>query len=122
NITAAADAVDARFTIQIPVKAGPRSISVAFLEESPAQGGLRLQPFIRSSNDTLDATGHPHVERVIVTGPFNATGPGDTPSRRQIFTCRPASASDEEACARRIVSTLAHRAYRGTESPNDLKR
>jgi mono/diheme cytochrome c family protein len=122
NITAAADAVDARFTVQIPLKAGPRSIGIAFLEESPAQGGLRLQPFIRSSNDTLDATGHPHVERVIVTGPFNATGPGDTPSRRQIFTCRPAGAADEEPCARGIVSTLAHRAYRGTESPNDIRR
>ena len=46
-------------------------------------------------------------------GPFNPTGPGDTPSRRRIFVCRPVTGAEEEPCARRIISTLARRAYRG---------
>jgi hypothetical protein len=53
------------------------------------------------------------VQSVVITGPFNPTGPGDTPSRRRIFSCRPSRAADEEACARTILSTLARRAYRG---------
>jgi hypothetical protein len=54
----------------------------------------------------------PGVTQVVITGPHNATGPGDTPSRRQLLICTPATAADEEPCARRILSTLATRAYR----------
>jgi len=121
NPTAAGDAVDARFTVRLPIKAGPREIGVAFIQKT-APGPWRLQPFVRSSNDTLDPTGWPHVDRIMVTGPFNATGPGDTPSRRRIFACRPANASDEPNCARKILATLARRAYRGQHTPSDLDR
>jgi len=58
----------------------------------------------------------------MVTGPFNATGPGDTPSRRKIFTCRPATPAEEQPCARKIISTLARRAYRGDLTDVDLQR
>jgi mono/diheme cytochrome c family protein len=122
NITAAADAVEARFTVRLPLKAGPHAIGAAFLRKSEAENSLRLQPFIRSSNDTLDPSGHPHIDTFTVTGPFHATGPGDTPSRRKIFICHPAPAAAEEPCANRILSTLVHRAYRGTDTPADLER
>ena len=56
--------------------------------------------------------GIPLIDHVQITGPFDATGPGDTPSRRRIFVCRPASAEDELPCAKKILSTLARRAYR----------
>jgi hypothetical protein len=56
--------------------------------------------------------GVPLIEHVQIGGPFNATGPGDTPSRRRIFVCRPASAREEPACAKTILSALARRAYR----------
>jgi hypothetical protein len=49
---------------------------------------------------------------VAINGPINASGPGDTPSRRTIFTCTPASQADEAACARQILENLAYRAYR----------
>jgi cytochrome c551/c552 len=121
NITAAADAVEARCSARVKLKAGARAIGVAFVG-IPTQNTLRLQPFLRSSNDTLDPSGHPHFEMFTVTGPFNPTGSGDTPSRRRIFVCRPTGAADEETCARRIVLTLAHRAYRGEDSAADLAR
>ena len=90
----------------------------------PGENTMRLQPFIRSSNDTLDPPGHAHIDSFTVTGPFNATGPGDTPSRRKIFICRPAGrmprkknpVPDEDP------HTLAHRAYRGLETTEDLDR
>jgi hypothetical protein len=134
NITAAADAVEARFTTRLHLKAGPHEIGVAFLERSATQNTLRLQSYIRSSNDTLDPAGHPHLLTFTVTGPFNPTGPGDTPSRRQIFTCHvgqagslrgtgsPAINANELPCARKILTTLSHRAYRGFSTPADLQR
>ena len=122
NMTTAADAIEARCTVRLKLKAGPREISVAFLRRSATENTLRLQPFIRSSNDTLDPVGHPHLDRVVIAGPFNATGSGDTPSRRQIFSCRPAQPAGEPACAQKILAALVHRAYRGEDTRKDLER
>jgi len=55
-----------------------------------------------------------------IAGPFKPTGAGDTPSRRQIFTCKPASAAEEPACARQIISKLARKAYRRSVTQADL--
>src|SRR5438552_1930097 len=112
NMTKAGDDVEARAHVRIPLKAGPHVITAAFLERSDAVNPLRLQPFIRSSNDTLDTIGHPHLDTFTVTGPYDAKGPGDTPSRRKIFTCD-AERTSEDGCARRIIGTLVRRAYRG---------
>src|SRR5262249_54106059 len=98
------------------------TISVGFLERTAASNPLRLQPFIRSSNDTLDTIGHPHLDTFTLTGPFDPTGPGDTPSRRRIFSCRPLNRADEDPCARRILATFLRRAYRGMVTDADLQR
>jgi hypothetical protein len=111
NPTLAGDAVDARLQVRATVGAGPREVSVAFIQRR-GEDTRRLQPFLRSSADTFDSTGRPHVERLTVTGPFNPTGPGDTPSRRRIFVCRPSSPGGEGPCARLIIGTLTRRAYR----------
>jgi hypothetical protein len=60
------------------------------------------------------------VLQIDVAGPFDITGVGDTPSRRKIFTCQPARASAEEACARRIVTALARQAYRRPVGTADI--
>jgi mono/diheme cytochrome c family protein len=122
NMTTAADAVDARCSMRVKLKAGPRVITSAFLRGSTVENTLRLQPFIRSSNDTLDPAGRPHLDSFTVTGPFNATGSGDTPSRRQIFSCRPTAQAQEEPCARKILTALMRRAYRGEGGEKDLQR
>jgi hypothetical protein len=49
-----------------------------------------------------------------------ASGATDTPSRRRIFACHPASHADETACAKAILSTLAHRAYRRPVTDADV--
>jgi mono/diheme cytochrome c family protein len=122
NMTKAGDDVDGRAHIRIPLKAGPHVITAAFLERSDALNPLRLQPFVRSSNDTLDTIGHPHLDTFTITGPYSPTGPGDTPSRRKVFVCRPSGRDTEDACARRIIATLARRAYRGNVTDGDLAR
>src|SRR5262249_57453515 len=54
----------------------------------------------------------PHLREFAVLGPQRVTGVSDTPSRRRIFTCRPLSAAEETACATKILTTLARKAYR----------
>ena len=122
NITEAGDDVEARLTARVRLTAGPHEIGAAFLHRSSTQNTTRLQPYVRSSVDTLDPTGHAHIEMFTITGPFDATGPGDTPSRRRIFVCRPESEQEEMPCAREILSTLAGRAYRGQVNDADLER
>jgi len=120
--TETGDAVDARLRVRVKVKAGPGDVTAAFLEGPQVQRPERLQAFQRSSSDNFDWSGWPHIQTLSITGPFNATGPGDTPSRRRIFVCRPAKAAEESACARKIIATLARRAYRRPVSDTDLTR
>ena len=128
--TDTSDAIDARLRVRVPVTAGPHDVSVAFVEDPPVQEPNRLQPFLRSSIDNFDWAGRPHMQTFSITGPFNATGAGDTPSRRKIFTCdarvnasRYGSAkASAERCAEKILSTIAHRAYRGPVGAVDLQR
>jgi mono/diheme cytochrome c family protein len=135
NPTITGDDVDGRFTVRVPLKAGPAKIGVAFLEKTHALNTRRLQSYVRSSADTIDFSGNPHIDEVILTGPFKVTGVGDTPSRRRIFVCQPKAATDpstssgssraqsrdeEQACAQRILTTLARRAYRGDVAKDDV--
>ena len=113
NPTTTGNAVDERLRVRLPLTAGPHRITVAFLAKPAVQGGRRLQPWQRSSSDTVDFAGYPHVDTFTVAGPFESTGVGDTPSRRAIFICRPSAPADETPCARSIISALSRRAYRG---------
>jgi hypothetical protein len=119
--TETGDAMEARLRVRVRVKAGLREVGLAFVEELPAVDTVRLQPFLRSSYDTLDWTGRPHIEMFSITGPFDAAGAGDTPSRRRILTCRPTRPSEDTPCATRILSTLLQRAYRRPPAAADLK-
>jgi hypothetical protein len=142
TITEKSDATDARLRVRVPVKAGPRLVTAAFIRKI-AENTNRLRPFLRSNAGTYDSTGRPHVKSLTIVGPFNSTGPGDTPSRRRIFVCRPGTTAREDGpasarasarsrrslpeitaseggCARRILTTLAKRAYRRPVGEVDL--
>ncbi len=121
NPTDTGDAVDARLRVRVPVKAGPHTITAAFLANQASEPD-RLEPYIRSSVDNFDWSGHPHLQVLTVAGPFNPMGPGDTPSRRRIFVCRPDKPQAETPCARQIVATLLRRAYREPASEADIAR
>ncbi len=121
NSGKSAEEIDQRLTIVGHVKAGPHTVVATFLPESEAQRDDILQPFERANLDALDYRGLPVVDRFSINGPFNASGAGDTPSRRKIFTCRPAKGADELPCARTILGNLAKRAYRRRVTQNDLE-
>jgi len=121
TITERSDAIDARLRVRVPIEAGPRRVTATFIRKMGA-GTNRLRPFERSNSGTYDATGRPHIETLTITGPFSPTGAGDTPSRRRILSCTPATAEDEPRCAREIIAQLARRAYRRPIVDTDLER
>jgi hypothetical protein len=99
----------------LTLKAGPKLIGVAFVQRTEARDEATLRPRMRSRGT------QPAINGVTISGPYNATGGGDSPSRRRIFLCRPASAAEELSCARRILSTLARRAYRRPSNETDVR-
>lgn len=109
-------AIEKRLDVSVPVKAGPHTVTVAFIQESSAEKVDMTEPHIRNLDNTQAVIGVPEVDEVSIGGPFHPAGVGDTPSRRQIFTCRP-SAHDETACAQKILTTVGRRAYRRPMTP-----
>jgi hypothetical protein len=107
---------DSHMKVRIPVKAGTRQIGTAFLKDSVLREGV-----IDRVRDDNVQTYFEGVGTITVAGPFNVQGPGDTATREKIFTCSPSGAADEQACAERILTNLAHRAYRRPVSQDDLQ-
>jgi mono/diheme cytochrome c family protein len=114
-------------TPPIAIKAGPRRIAAAFVPRSVGPVDDLLAPIDQTLIDTRIGTGYgvtmaPHLQELAIAGPMSVAGVSDTPSRRKIFTCTPASASQERACATDILRRLATQAYRGPvrDDLNDL--
>jgi hypothetical protein len=124
---------DEGLQVRIPVTGGPHAVRVAFFVENTAEpegpyraGGANPRRGGKNAE--------PWLERVDISGPYNVKGPGDTPSRRKIFVCNPAAGesgavvkqvslntADEEACAKKILSSLVHRAYRRPPTDEDVQ-
>jgi mono/diheme cytochrome c family protein len=103
--------------IRFKATAGQHKVAVTFLRRSYAESDERVRP------NTIDG-GQQRVEAVHafqIKGPVKVTGVSDSPSRRMIFICKPASAADEQPCARKIVANLAERAFRRPVTDADLR-
>ena len=117
---------DIHLEFRLKVKAGPQTIGVAFLEKSYAAIEDLVHRPLASTKDSNIGMQYgyatvPHLARVDITGPYNATGPGDTTSRRHIFVCHPATVTDEAPCARQIVSNLVKHAFRRAPTDADFE-
>ena len=113
---------DDRLEFHLPVKAGPRLVGVSFVRKMLEPVGV-LEPRLAGSVLSNDALydGNASVDSVVIGGPYQVTGPGDTPSRREVFVCQPQGRADEEACATQILSRLARRAYRRPVTDQDVQ-
>ena len=110
--------------LRLPVAAGPRDIGVAFYRKPPVlveQVRERFQNPRTAGNSGGPGGAMPFVSSVTIAGPYNASGPGQTPSRDRVFSCQPATVDEEPACARSILSDLARRAYRRPVSDDDVE-
>jgi len=106
---------DAGLHVRFRANAGPRVVGVAFLSRQvELEDGVRPPPHPGGRQEERDEMleANPSIDSVAIDGPYAVEGPGDTPSRRTILSCRPTATTEEQACARRILSSIARRAYR----------
>ena len=103
-------------TEPIFVKAGQQRVSVAFVRrgEGPYEDLVKPLDWSLASNGTASAgtTAPAHIMELAVIGPQKVTGISETPSRKLVFSCRPATQAAAPACADQIITRLATRAYR----------
>jgi hypothetical protein len=116
------ETVDGKLKSRIPVTAGPHQLGVTFLKNPSVLLETRRQPYNAHFNMHRHPRLTPAIYQISINGPYESKGPGDTPSRRRLFVCRPANPGEEESCAERILSTLMRRAYRRPVTGADLKR
>jgi hypothetical protein len=109
--------------VTIPMSAGPHRIGITFLATNFAPGLDMNHAFERSTIETGGIPGftfYPHIGSLRIDGPAEPQEARDSPSRERIFSCHPASAGEEERCARDITTKLVHRAYRGYSNPQSV--
>jgi len=121
NITISREEVDRRMTSpRIPITAGPHEVGFTFIDR-PAAEQNAWQPVLRDSLEAHNPSGLPRLRTGNIEGPFNVTGISETPTRKRLFTCKPATPVKEAPCASEILSTVARRAYRRPVGPNDME-
>jgi mono/diheme cytochrome c family protein len=103
-------------TVRMPMKAGTRTVTAAFVESEPIPG---REPG-RGVNNVIGGGGAAAIDTMSIAGPFNPSTNAETPSRLKILSCKPATARDEEPCARKIFTELTRRAYRGFANATDV--
>ena len=110
-------------TPPIHIKAGPQRISAAFIQrlEGPADDLLAPVENTAEGGDGYGTITLPHMRDMTIVGPSKVTGVSETVSRKKIFSCRPTSAAEEEACAAKILRDLTTRAYRGKGGATGLQ-
>jgi hypothetical protein len=115
-------AADAGLEVRTGVPAGAHVISVSFVD-SPWEPEGVAQPlqvdFGRGSDEQYD--GYAAVDALSILGPYEAAGAGPTQTRRAIFICEPKDAADDAPCAKKILSTLARRAYRRPVTADEIQ-
>lgn len=113
---------DAGLQARFPAKAGNHLIQIYFLKRNFSEEGLHEYYGMRTMlPDIRDFKGgEPALSEFTIAGPFNATGPGSTASRRKILICQPQTSAEETPCAKQILAALARQAYRRPVTPADI--
>ncbi len=113
----AGTAPDANLKVRLPVKAGTHELAATFMKDTVVAEGI-----IDRVRDDQVRTYFEGVGGISIAGPFKVEGPGATPARDKIFICHPAARAEEEACAEKILASLAHRAYRRPIVADDMQQ
>ena len=112
---------DEGLEVRVQVEAGTRLLSAAFLDRRAVdEGELDAHPGVSSLAYSRDRNAAMALDTIEVRGPYSARTPSDSPSRRQVFVCHPSQGIGEIACADRILTNLARRAFRRPVSDEDV--
>ena len=103
---------------KLPVRSGVRLVQVYFAAKTSAY----LEDLFDKSLHNKKGASQPSIAMVTITPPQPGTAlASDSPSRRRVLICTPRHRDEEAACARKIISALAGRAYRRTVTDADLR-
>jgi hypothetical protein len=114
--------VDEHLKFRLKARAGSHDLGVTFRKNPSSLIETLRQPYESHFNMHRHPRLSPALYQVSITGPFDSSGPGDSPSRRRIFRTRPKSADEEEPAARHILGSLMRRAYRRPVTAADVER
>jgi len=125
DLAAAQPIIDKRMTGRVRVTAGPHDVGFTW-KERPFQLQDVWEPSKRDSQEVHMVAGLPKLRTVSIDGPYNVRGISEGPSRQRLFVCHPQSTIaspnvDETACAAKILTNLARRAYRRPVTPGDVE-
>ena len=112
--------VDKHLKVRLRLDAGPHDVAVTFPKTESSLLETMRQPTQSRFNMHRHPRTAPALFQIGVTGPFEGRPARDTPSRRCLFSCQPATPADEDGCASAIVSNLVRRAYRRPVTAEDL--
>ena len=112
--------IDARMAGKVRVTAGEHEVGYTWKDRPFVRQDV-WQPARRDSQEVHLITGLPRLKAVMVEGPYKVTGISATPSREKIFVCKPAAAAEDAACATKILTNLARRAYRRPVTAADVE-
>lgn len=111
---------DEALEFRATMAAGTRSVAAVFADD----GGIDESVPVRARSLKLstfdDDASDPGIDTLEISGPYDGRAPTDSPSRRKVFVCRPTGPRDEDACARRILTSLTRRAYRRPVTDADI--
>lgn len=111
---------DQHLNVRLRIPAGPHTVSAAFPKKPTLLIESERQPYQAHFNMDRHPRIQPAVYSLTVNGPYTASGPGESPSRKQLMVCRPAGETDA-TCAQRILGAVMRRAYRRPVSPQDFE-
>jgi mono/diheme cytochrome c family protein len=114
---------DDRLEVRVPVKAGMRqAIATIVKPDNLALEGLGPNAIPIWSREHLNRSDTPlMISSLLIGGPYGGRVSPESPSRRRLFVCQPASTREETACATKILTTLARRAYRRAPTNDDIQ-
>jgi mono/diheme cytochrome c family protein len=113
---------DVALQVRAAMTAGLHQVlaTIVKTDDTKAEGlGPARIPIWNREGDVLSA--ELSISSLLIGGPYDGRVPKDSPSRRRIFVCQPASAADETTCATTVLSTLARRAYRRSVTADDVQ-
>jgi mono/diheme cytochrome c family protein len=115
---------DGSIAVTVPIKAGSHKVGVTFVSTNYRPTLDLIKQYERKSlenNSIPQLQYYPAIGLLRIQGPFGATRPQDSRSLRKIMTCHPATAAQEEPCAKQILTILSRRAYRRPVDAQDLE-
>src|SRR5215475_12514820 len=92
NTAVTAQPADANLKVRLPVKAGTHVIAATFLKDTVLPEGIQFRQRADAVQSHFEGVGS-----ISVAGPYDAQGPGATPSREKIFVCHPSAQAEEQA-------------------------